>query len=289
MGKIAFGTAAFSGEGRGYGFGASDHPKSLVEFAIENDVTVFDSAPIYGFGRAEIELGKAIKSVREKVQIISKSGVGWHENLRVNMSNDPKQTKRMLEGSLRRLDSEYIDIYMIHWPDSKIDIRYPLEIIANAQIKGKVKHIGLSNTNNEDLGKAKSIIDIEYIQMECNLFNNTHKEITCAHDAVTMGWGTFDKGILAGTVTGDRKFEKDDARSWAPWWKKSNWKKKVEFVNRYRGDIFTQALHYSLNNVDLTLCGPKTISQFEKLLISKRTEVDLNRLEEIENEFKSFS
>ena len=125
MEKIGFGAASLSGAGGGYGFGRSEAAQDLIDYAFELGIKYYDTAPIYGFGQSELELGKAIKHIREKVKIISKSGVSWHDTKRVNMTNDPEITLKMFEESLRRLDTDFIDIYMIHWPDKKIDIRYP--------------------------------------------------------------------------------------------------------------------------------------------------------------------
>src|SRR5690606_12662881 len=100
------------------------------------------TAPIYGFGLSEERFGAYLP---KEAFIISKSGVDWHANKRVNMTNDPFVTERMLNESLKRLKRDSIDLYMIHWPDSRVDIRLPLEVLARAQKAGKIKYIGLCN------------------------------------------------------------------------------------------------------------------------------------------------
>ena len=227
----------------------------------------------YGFHQSEQLLGECFGQKREKVKIISKSGVGWHANKRVNMSNEPKQTRQMLENSLRALSTDYIDIYMIHWPDSKIDIRYPLEVLVKAKEQKKIHAIGLCNTHYNDLVLAQEVAQIEYLQSEINLFNNqleSLKELIQKSSIQTMGWGSFDKGILAGSVHADRKFEKDDARSWAPWWKKSKWKTKVAQVEqleqKYGLKIKNYALAYALDHADFSLVGMKTKQHIDDIL-----------------------
>ena len=136
----------------------------------------------------------------------------------------------MINQSLKRLKRDVIDIYMIHWPDARVDIREPLEVIIKAQSEGKIKQIGLCNTNLEDLTKAEEMCEISVIQSELNLFNqesflrlnNTWK------NKVSMSWGTFDKGILSGRVTRDRKYSDEDCRSWAPWWNKKDVLAKID-------------------------------------------------------------
>jgi aryl-alcohol dehydrogenase-like predicted oxidoreductase len=275
LSKIVFGGASISGEGKGYGFGKMSEKDSqaLIEYSVSLGVNVFDSAPIYGFNLAELRLGKYLKKNRENVFLTSKSGVSWHENGRVNMSNDKNTTRTMLEQSLRNFDSDYIDIYMVHWPDKKVDIRHTLDVIKQAQDEGKVTYIGLCNTADSELKLATEVCDINFIQSECNLFNNNIKTLSpdLMNDVVTMGWGTLDKGILSGKLTSSTQFDSTDCRSWAPWWKKSNWKEKVLKVDHYSKEsdnlpIKELALNYSFRNTDLSLCGFKTNKQLDEII-----------------------
>lgn len=273
LSEICFGGAAISGEGRGYGFGKISEKDAieLIFYAFEKGINFFDTAPIYGFMESEKRLAQALKSIREKVAIVSKCGVDWHENLRVNMSNDPKVCQKMLDSSLSL--HGYLDVYMIHWPDAKIDIRYPLEVLQKAHEKKDILAIGLCNTTQDDLKKAQEVCHISVIQNEVNLFQNKNEELD--FDGLKMGWGTFDKGILTGSVTEDKKFDADDCRSWAPWWKKSNWKQKVQKVEKLKKftheqgyTLLEMALAYSLKegSINSALCGFKTQEQLDQIL-----------------------
>ena len=275
LSRISFGGASLSGEGAGYGFGniSSNESIDLLHKSIDFGINIIDTAPIYGFGESEIRVGKAIKDRREKVRVISKSGVTWHENMRVDMTNNPKVAIFQLEESLRRLNTDYIDIYMVHWPDKNIDLLETLEVYITAQKAGKIKHIGLCNTTNAEIIKAKEVCNIDVLQSEVNLFNNHISNLDNSQDAVTMSWGTFDKGIITGSVTKDRKFEKSDCRSWAPWWKKSNWKEKVdkisrleEFVKTTDFNLISFALGHNLEFVDTATCGFKNDLQLNQIL-----------------------
>jgi aryl-alcohol dehydrogenase-like predicted oxidoreductase len=292
--NIGFGGAGLSSGGGGYGFGKIEGEIDLVHEAVDVGIEIFDTAPIYGFNQSEITLGIALKNLREKVKIVSKSGVTWHPNMRVDMSNDPKTTQKMLEQSLTNLNTDYIDIYMIHWPDPRTDIRYPLEVLAKAQIEGKIHSIGLCNTNSEDLSKALEMVKVEYIQSECNLFNNPLHELknTISENNIrTMGWGTFDKGILTCSVTKNRNFSKEDARSWAPWWKKSNWKDKVDLVEKLQASteypMRDIALQYASSQVDLPLCGFKSRTHIENTKKAISYEIPDGIMEEMIHEFNT--
>ncbi len=278
---LAFGGAAISGEGGGYGFGDVSENESidLLKLAFERGLRIFDTAPIYGFGLSEIRMGKAFKNMREKVFIVSKSGVTWHENKRVDMNNDPAIAQKMLEQTLRDLQSDYVDLYMVHWPDKRVDIRKTLEVYAKAKAQGKIKHIGLCNTHVEDLEKAREIEKIEVVQSEFNFFQTRARDEILPYLAKNnisfMSWGTLDKGILTGRVDENRKYDKSDCRSWAPWWKNSENAPKLKVMKELWPRLdkaghsgLELALGYNLQQpeLDVAICGARNIGQLESLL-----------------------
>lgn len=284
---VIFGGASISGEGGGYGFGDIDESAaiSLLSEAFEGGITVYDSAPIYGFGLSEKRMGAAFKNKREDVYLVSKSGVSWHENKRVNMTNDPLVTQKMLEQSLKDFQSDYIDLYMIHWPDKNIDIRFPMEVLAKAKQQQKIRHIGLCNSNPEDFTKACEVVQVDVLQSEYSLIKD--KAFDKLDKAITkMGWGTFDKGILTGRVSKNRSYDKSDCRSWAPWWKKSDLDTKLNKVEKIKQRLSSKdielidiALHFVLqNDINLTpIIGMKNTQQLNSVIdvLSKKIEPNL--------------
>ena len=273
---IGFGGAAISGEGGGYGFGdmSETEAQTLLAHSWELGINLYDTAPIYGFGLSEERLGKYLP---KDAIIVSKGGVDWHSTRRVNMTNDPKVIEKMFLESLKRLKREYIDVYMIHWPDKNVDIRRPLEILRKYQEKSVISQIGLCNTNLDDLTKARDVAPITCLQSELNVLN------TKAFDDLevewkkyfSMSWGTLDKGILSGRVTEKRKFDKSDARSWAPWWNKKEVAIKIEKVKRletilsdYKISLTQYCLHFNLNLYGLSSCliGSKTQQDMDDMV-----------------------
>ncbi len=294
---IAFGGAAISGEGGGYGFGEISEGESidLLHAAFEGGVRVFDTAPIYGFGLSEQRMGKAFKNMREKVFLVSKSGVTWHENKRVDMTNDPKVAEKMLERSLRDLNTDFIDLYMIHWPDVRVDIRRTMEVLSKAKNQGKIKHIGLCNTNADELTKAFEIDRVEVVQSEFNLFTNkvVQKDVfpfLRKKNISFMSWGTLDKGILTGRVDEKRKaFDKSDCRSWAPWWKDMDNSAKFEAMkklwpmldkNQHTGLELALGYNLSFPELSVAICGAKGLGQLESLLKSVKNLPKNDQLQE---------
>ena len=201
---IGFGGASISGEGGGYGFGHIDQQDacSLLEYAFDRGVRIFDTAPVYGFGLSEKRMGEALAKVREDVYIISKSGICWDDNKRVKLDNSPTVAEKMLKDSLSRLKTDYIDLYMVHWPDPDVDIRKTLEVYLDALDKNLIRSIGLCNTNKKDFLKAREMADIQVLQSEYHLFcrNTLHKLKDCLKGRDFMSWGTLDKGIITGRV-----------------------------------------------------------------------------------------
>ncbi len=295
---LSFGGAALSGEGGGYGFGdiSESDAIELVRYAYELGIRVFDSAPVYGFGLSEKRLGLGLKEVREKCTLISKSGISWHENKRIDMSNDPKLAEKMLLQSLKSFNTEYIDLYFIHWPDERVDIRRPMEVLAKYKEKGVIKHIGLCNTNIEDLEKASEIAEIEVVQSEYNLFERkAEKEVfpyLKEKGIDFMSWGTLDKGVLTGMYNLKRVFDDSDCRKKSPWWKKSDVEKKVQLVDECKKYLESKdynfldlAISFNLHHDQLStiLCGVKSKARLDSIMKS------IERSNEIYNEFEYWS
>ena len=294
---IGFGGAAISGEGGGYGFGdmSETEAQTLLGHSWELGINLYDTAPIYGFGLSEERLGKYLP---KDAIIVTKGGVDWHSTRRVNMTNDPKVIERMFLESLKRLKREYIDVYMIHWPDKNVDIRRPLEILRKYQEKSVISQIGLCNTNLDDLTKARDVAPISCLQSELNVLN------TKAFDELevewkkyfSMSWGTLDKGILSGRVTEKRKFDQSDARSWAPWWNKKEVAIKIEKVKRletilsdYKISLTQYCLHFNLNLYGLSSCliGSKTQQDMDDMVAHLQKTPSIATMEEVYKRWNS--
>lgn len=299
---LAFGGASLSGEGGGYGFGSmsEDQANNLVKNAFDQGFKIFDTAPIYGFGLSETRLGRALKNFRDQVFIVSKSGVDWDHKKNVAIRNDPKTTKRMIEESLKRLDDDCIDLYMVHWPDPNIDIRRTLEVLTKAQSQNKIRHIGLCNTNLEELELAKEVAKIDVIQNQFNLFDYSSEElfnVLKKRQIKFMSWGTLDKGIITGSVTRTRKYDEDDVRSSdAPWWndeinlpKIKTMERVLPFLKENGHSGLELALSFNLNlfkNSDLEavcLCGAKSDQQLKDLDLALENLVSDDLLEELKS------
>ncbi len=282
---IAFGGASISGEGGGYGFGGVTEVQALnlIDYAFDKKLKIFDTAPIYGFGVSELRLGKAIKNKRDDVFIISKSGIDWDNNKNVAIRNDKKTTQKMLEESLKRLGTDCIDLYMVHWPDADIDIRETMEVLVKAQDTNKIRYIGLCNTNQDELTKAAEVGRVKVVQNQLNIFERSSEELFSSlseNKQFFMSWGTLDKGIITGRVNKNRSFDKDDVRSSnAPWWNDEVNTPKLKAMEKIL-PLITDHGHTGLemalsHNISLyqqyklsgvSLCGAKSPDQLDGIL-----------------------
>lgn len=293
--EIGFGGASISGDGGGYGFGhiSDEEAIALLGDSFDRGINLFDTAPVYGFRKSEERIGKALSGNRDKLFIVSKGGITWDDRKRIHIDNNPKVLQKMLEQSLKDLQTEYIDLYMIHWPDKNIDIRKPMEYLSQAKEANKIRAIGLCNTFDDDIKKASEIDRIDALQGECNLFNplpfqalhSTLREYKMGF----MGWGTLDKGILTGRVTPDRTFDPVDARSWAPWWKHEDRAPKYKAMKRINRLLqennhsgLELALGYVLQYTELStaLCGIRNTEQLTSSINALKNLPDSAILEE---------
>ncbi len=275
---VGFGGAAVSGSGGGYGFGdiSDQESTNLLHAALDHGINLFDTAPAYGYGQSEKNIGRAFKTRRDDVFIVSKSGVTWDHTKTLGVDNNPKLTQKMLEQSLRDLNTDYIDLYMIHWPDSKVDIRKPMEVLSRAKSQGKIKAIGLCNSNSGDIYAALEIDRVDVLQNNMNSYMQSVVknlfDIVRNEEMGFMAYGTFDKGILTGRVVQDRTYEKADLRSWSESFKKELKDWKFEVVERLKAlakrentSLVSLALGGVLQHPEAStaLCGVRSVEQLQ--------------------------
>ncbi len=280
---LGFGAASLSGSGGGYGFGAieDDTAVELVHAAHDAGITLYDTAPIYGFGESERRLGLAIAGRRDDLFLVSKCGVAYDDAHNVRIDNSSVTTQRMLEDSLTRLQTEMLDLYLVHWPDPEVDIRKTMETLVRAQERGLIRHIGLSNTHADDLDKAREIGVVDVVQFEASFLNPKALDTLMLTDDLTkmgvMSWGTLAKGILTGRVTRDRKFDALDVRNAAPWWVNADHEPSFEIMDQLMPVLkdsghtgLELAMGYLLerNVVDTLLCGVRTHEQLRSAIES---------------------
>jgi len=182
----------------------------LIRYAVNAGVTFLDTADIYGPHTNEVLVGKAIKGIREKVQLATKFGLVSEDKMNtLTLKGDPEWVRMACEGSLKRLDVDYIDLYYLH----RVDRKVPIEITVGAMKKlveeGKVKHLGLSETSASDIRRAHAVHPITAVQMEWSLWTRDLEEDivpTCRELGIAIvPYSPLGSGFFAGYNAREQK------------------------------------------------------------------------------------
>src|SRR5438445_4935978 len=166
---VALGTWAIGG----WMWGGTDEAESIatIRAAFEHGVNVVDTAPVYGFGRSEEIVGRAIAEgrLRSEVLIATKAGLQW-DGGRVSRNASRARILREVEESLRRLRTDYIDIYQVHWPDPLVTIEGTAEAMLTLLEQGKIRAIGVSNFSVLQMERFRRVAPLHVLQPPYNLF-----------------------------------------------------------------------------------------------------------------------
>jgi aryl-alcohol dehydrogenase-like predicted oxidoreductase len=218
---IGFGSWAIGGGGWASAWGNQDDELSAesVRVALDNGINFYDTAAAYGLGHSEEVIGKALKSDRDKVVLATKCGLVWDKNKTISKNGTYDSILREAEASLRRLGTDYIDLYQMHWPDT--DVNAPAEETMRAMDKlvqdGKVRYVGLSNYNVPLLEASLSVRHVDSLQPPYSILRPAvEKEILpyCLEKGIgVVAYSPLTSGLLSGNYTYDTKFSDDDWRS----------------------------------------------------------------------------
>ncbi len=215
---IGLGTLAMGG----HAYGPVDDEQSIatIRRAMELGINLVDTSDNYGRGHAEEIVGKAVKGRRDDVVIATKGGTPWDEEGRVTFDCSEEAITRAVEDSLRRLDTDWIDLYQIHVPDSETPYEETARALERLIRAGKVRHAGLSNFWAEDLEAWLAIDGVVCDQMPYNLL---HRDIEgeflslCReHGVGVIAYTPLLMGMFAGRMTPETTFGEGDHRSSYP-------------------------------------------------------------------------
>jgi aryl-alcohol dehydrogenase-like predicted oxidoreductase len=213
--RIALGTWAIGG----WMWGGSDEKESIrtIHAALDQGINVLDTAPIYGQGRSEEIVGEALRQYgrRESVVLATKVGIDWTKG-RIERNSTRQRILQEFEDSLRRLQTDYIDIYQVHWPDPLVPIEETAATLRGLYEQGKIRAIGVSNYSPEQMARFESAAPLHTIQPPYNLFEREIKgdvlPYALGHDITTLTYGALCRGLLSGSMRDDREFSKEDMR-----------------------------------------------------------------------------
>ncbi len=191
------------------------HGKSLdsIRKAFDLGINFFDTAPVYGFGHSEELIGKALKPVRDKVIIATKCGLRWDKEALGSIRKDASRNSILeeIDLSLKRLDTDVIDLYQVHWPDVETSQKETMETLLEIQQKGKIRYIGVSNYSVEQIKECLQVAKIVSLQPEFSLLARDIQQDTvqvCLENNIgIVAYSPLSSGVLTGKYDKDTKFK----------------------------------------------------------------------------------
>jgi aryl-alcohol dehydrogenase-like predicted oxidoreductase len=207
--RIGFGAWAIGGGNWAFGWGPQDDGEAIaaIHRAIDKGMNWIDTAAVYGLGHSEELVARALKGMSEKPYIFTKCGLVWDDTRKTSQNLKAESIRRECEASLRRLNVDVIDLYQVHWPVDK-DLDEAWEMMEKLRSEGKVRYIGVSNYNVEQLKQSMKIAPVSSLQPPYSLLNREYeKEILpfCKENGIgVIVYSPMGSGLLTGAMTRER-------------------------------------------------------------------------------------
>jgi len=305
---IGLGTWAIGG----WKWGGTDDAASIdaISAAIDNGITLIDTAPAYGMGRSEEIVGRAIHGRRDKVVIATKCGLVWHhQNGPHHVDQNGQPIHRYLgrasiihevEQSLRRLNTDYIDLYITHWQDTVTPISETMATLEELRDQGKIRAIGASNVSVSDLQAYIAAGQLDAIQEQYNMVHRdiakTLLPITVANNVATLSYSSLALGLLSGAMTSTRVFKGDDLRQTNPRFSPENRARVAAFMTAiepiatiHDASLAQIVIAWTLQQAGVTfaLCGARTAMQAQENAKAGTISLTPNDLAKIDSEIET--
>lgn len=212
--RIGLGTWAIGG----WMWGGSDDDESIrtIQAAVDRGITLIDTAPAYGFGRAEEIVGRALAGGRrDKVVIATKVALAWKDG-KVQRDASRRRIMQEIDDSLRRLRTDVIDLYQVHWPDPLVPIEETAAALKELLQAGKIRAIGVSNFSPGQMDRFRAVAPLATAQPPYNLFERAIEDDVLPYcrknGIVTLAYGALCRGLLTGKMSESSTFTGDDIR-----------------------------------------------------------------------------
>lgn len=276
--RVGLGTWAIGGTE--WGAVPQDDAVATILAAIDRGINLVDTAPIYGRGRAEELIGKAMQQHgrREAFYIATKAGLEWNGR-GVFANSTPERLRRELEDSLRRLGTSYIDLYQIHWPDTLMPVEEVAGVLAEFVQAGKVRALGVSNFKVAQMEHFRRIAPLASDQPPYNIFERDIDAAIlpwCAANGVAvLTYSSLCRSLLGGRVHRGMTFEGGDIRAVDPKFQEPRFNQYMTAVERltdfarerYGKSIIELAARWVLDRpgVSVALWGAKRADQLDPI------------------------
>ena len=275
--NIAIGCWAIGGDKF---WGGNEEKQSIeaLQAAVDNGITLIDTAPGYGSGVSEQIVGKAMKGRRDKVVLATKVGIPIGPDADGACHSDYDVIMRQVDESLERLQTDYIDIYQIHWPDFLTPVDETMAAMAKLKEQGKIRAIGVSNYDQAMLAAALDCVQIDCIQPQFSLLHTVNQpimEFGAPQGVGVLSYGSLGSGILTGKYKEIPTFKDGDARTemYGPLFQEPMWSKIQqllvvlrEIAEAHNVPVGQVAINWTAQHplVSSALVGARTAAQAEQ-------------------------
>ncbi len=216
--RIGLGTWAIGG----WMWGGTDESEAVdaIRHAVDRGINLIDTAAVYGMGHSESIVGRALQrhGLRDQVVLATKGGLNWSEDhTQVWREATRERLEREVEDSLRRLGTEVIDVYQVHWPDPQTPVEETARAMESLYRAGKIRAIGVSNFDTSAMDAFREVAPLHANQPPYNLFEREVGDQVlpyCRRNGIaTITYGALCRGMLSGRMHSERRFDGDDLRN----------------------------------------------------------------------------
>lgn len=254
-------------------YGETNDEQSIqtIHRALDIGVTMFDTADVYGNGHNEKLLGRALQGRREQAIIATK--FSYTPNYE-SISGHPDYVKKVVEDSLRRLNTDYIDLYYQHRVDPQIPIEETVGAMADLVKAGKVRALGLSEASAPTIRRAHAVYPISVLESEYSLWSRdieeeilpTVRELGITH----VAYSPLSRGFISGELRTFEDLPADDLRRWMPRFQGDNFRKNIEVVDKIKEIAMEQNCTPSQLAIAWTIANGRCLSRVRNVLSTWR-------------------
>ena len=284
----------------GWMWGGTDEAQSIdtIHRAIDKGIGLVDTAPVYGFGRSEEIVGKALSDGRrDQVALATKVALNWNDDHdKVWRDASAARIEREVEDSLKRLQTDRIDIYQVHWPDPKTPMEETARALEKLYQAGKIRAIGVSNFTPSQMDELQKSVPLHSLQPPYNLFEREiERDILpyCRENGIaTITYGGLCRGLLTGKMREDTQFTGDDLRKNDPKFQGDRYRQYLNAVaeldafarERYQKSVLALALRWLVDQPGVTtaLWGARRPEQLDPVDEIDGWSLDKNAMAEID-------
>lgn len=284
----------------GWMWGGTDEAQSIdtIHRAIDKGIGLVDTAPVYGFGRSEEIVGKALSDGRrDQVALATKVALTWNDDHeKVWRDASASRIEREVEDSLKRLQTDRIDIYQVHWPDPKTPMEETARALEKLYRAGKIRAIGVSNFTPSQMDELQKSVPLHSLQPPYNLFEREIEQDIlpyCRENGIgTITYGGLCRGFLTGKMREDTQFTGDDLRKNDPKFQGDRYRQYLNAVaeldafarERYQKSVLVLALRWLVDQPGVTtaLWGARRPEQLDPVDEIDGWSLDKNAMAEID-------